>query len=44
MKHNWEYKKLGDICDKGSSNISLNKIEDNMGEYALFGASGYVKG
>lgn len=44
MKHEWEYKKLGDICDKGSSNISLNKIEDNIGEYALFGASGYVKG
>lgn len=43
MKHEWEYKKLGDICDKGSSNISLNKIEDNIGEYALFGASGYVK-
>ena len=43
MKHDWEYKKLGDICDKGSSNISLNKIEDNIGEYALFGASGYVK-
>ena len=44
MKHDWEYKKLGEICDKGSSNISLNKIEDNIGEYALFGASGYVKG
>lgn len=43
MKHDWEYKKLGDICDKGSSNISLNKIKDNIGEYALFGASGYVK-
>ncbi len=43
MKHDWKYKKLGDICDKGSSNISLNKIEDNIGEYALFGASGYVK-
>lgn len=44
MKTGWEYKKLGEICDKGSSNISLNKIEDNIGEYALFGASGYVKG
>ena len=40
----WEYKKLGDICDKGSSNIAQNKIEDNTGDYALYGASGYVKG
>lgn len=28
----WEYKKLGDICDKGSSNIAQNKIEDISGE------------
>lgn len=40
----WEYKKLGDICDKGSSNIAQNKIEDITGEYPLYGASGYVKG
>ena len=39
----WEYKKLGDICEKGSSNIAQNKIEDNTGDYALYGASGYVK-
>ena len=44
MKEGWEYKKLGDICEKGSSNIALNKIEDIDGEYPLFGASGYVKG
>jgi len=44
MKEGWEYKKLGEVCTKGSSNISLNKIEENNGEYALFGASGYVKG
>lgn len=44
MKQGWEYKKLGEVCTKGSSNISLNKIEENNGEYALFGASGYVKG
>ena len=42
-RSNWEYKKLGDICDKGSSNIAQNKIEDNTGDYALYGASGYVK-
>ncbi len=44
MKEGWEYKKLGEVCTKGSSNISLNKIEENNGEYALFGASGYMKG
>ena len=42
-KSKWEYKKLGDICEKGSSNIAQNKIEDNTGDYALYGASGYVK-
>lgn len=44
MREGWTYKKLGDICIKGSSNISLNKIEDNIGDYPLYGASGYVKG
>ena len=44
MKEGWEYKKLEEICSKGSSNISLNKIEDNYGEYNLYGASGLVKG
>ena len=39
----WEYKKLGEVCEKGSSNIAQNKIEDNTGDYALYGASGYVK-
>ena len=36
----WEYKKLGEVCDKGSSNIAQNKIEDISGEYPLYGASG----
>ena len=40
----WEYKKLGELCDKGSSNIAQNKIEDITGKYPLYGASGYVKG
>lgn len=44
MKEGWDYKKLEEICSKGSSNISLNKIEDNIGEYNLYGASGLVKG
>ena len=44
MKECWEKVKLKEICSKGSSNISLNKIEDNNGSYALFGAAGFVKG
>lgn len=44
MKEGWVKCKLSDICTKGSSNISLNKIEDNNGNYALYGASGFVKG
>jgi len=44
MKEGWKYKRLEEICSKGSSNISLNKIEANDGEYNLYGASGLVKG
>lgn len=39
----WEKKKLGDVCSKSSSNISANKIEDNFGEYVIYGASGALK-
>lgn len=44
MKQNWTYKKIKEVCDKASSNIVLNKIEDNNGDFALYGASGFVKG
>lgn len=40
---NWEVKKLGDISIKKSSNISANKIEENLGEYIVYGASGVLK-
>lgn len=43
MRQGWTYKKLNEVCDKGSSNIVINKLEDNNGEYPLFGASGLVK-
>ena len=43
MKQGWTYKKLNEVCDKGSSNIVINKLEDNNGDYPLFGASGLVK-
>jgi type I restriction enzyme S subunit len=39
----WEEKKLGDVANKKSSNISANKIEDNFGDYILYGASGVLK-
>ena len=39
----WEEKKLGEIATKVSSNISANTIEENMGEFKLYGASGLLK-
>lgn len=42
-KKGWTYKKLNEICDKSSSNIVINKLDSNEGEYPLYGASGIVK-
>ncbi len=42
-KHGWTYKKVSDICTKGGSNIVLNKIEDNFGDFPLYGATGFIK-
>ncbi|WP_185963891.1 restriction endonuclease subunit S [Flavobacterium restrictum] len=39
----WKNKNLGEICEKKSSNISANKIEDNFGKYIIYGASGVLK-
>jgi len=39
----WESKKIASISEKKSSSISANKIEDNHGEYILYGASGILK-
>lgn len=39
----WEMKKLGEVALKKSSNISANKIEDNFGEFIIYGASGILK-
>jgi len=39
----WEEKKLGEVASKASSNISANKIEENFGDYNLYGASGILK-
>ena len=43
MNNEWVMVKLEDVCTKASSNISLNKVTDNTGDYALFGASGFAK-
>jgi type I restriction enzyme S subunit len=39
----WEEKRLGEIATKASSNIAANTIEENVGEYKLYGASGFLK-
>jgi type I restriction enzyme, S subunit len=36
-------KTLGDVCEKGSSNISQNQLDNEFGEYPIFGASGLIK-
>ena len=43
MKEGWEMKQLGDVCDKASSNVSQNQLDNEVGEYPIFGASGLIK-
>ena len=43
MIDGWKKVQVQDICTKGSSNIAQNKIEDNNGDYPLYGASGFLK-
>ena len=43
MKSGWKFGILDDAVDKGSSNISLNKIKDDDGEFPVFGAKGFVQ-
>ncbi len=40
MKHNWQYKKLGEICDKGSTNLMQKNLELEEEGFEVFGASG----
>lgn len=42
-KKDWKRVKLGDVCDRASSNIAQNKITKNEGLYPIFGASGLIK-
>ena len=39
----WEEKRLGEIAIKSSSNISANSIEENQGEFKIYGAAGLLK-
>lgn len=43
MKQGWKMITLGDACEKGSSNVSQNQLENEIGEYPIFGASGFIK-
>ena len=40
---NWKYVTLDQALDQGSSNISLNKIKDDEGDYPIFSAKGFYK-
>ncbi|EOG6905483.1 restriction endonuclease subunit S [Flavobacterium psychrophilum] len=39
----WTFKSLGQVSIKESSSISANKIEENFGDYIIYGASGVLK-
>ena len=39
----WQESKLEDICEKQSSSISANKIENSVGDYPVYGATGVLK-
>ena len=43
FKIEWRQCKLKDLLTVKSSNISINQLEDNTGEYPLYGASGFLK-
>jgi len=43
MNKSWTYGVLDDAVKKGSSNISLNKIKEDEGEFPVYGAKGYVQ-
>ena len=43
MSNQWKYGVLDDAVNKGSSNISLNKIKDEVGDYPVYGAKGFAQ-
>ena len=34
--------KLGDVCERGSSNLKQSDVVDKIGEFPIYGASGYI--
>ena len=34
--------KLGDVCERGSSNLKQSDVVEFKGEYPIYGASGYI--
>ena len=34
--------KLGDVCERGTSNLKLLDVSEKNGEFSVFGASGYI--
>lgn len=43
MRNDWEIKTLGDGFMKDSSNLSINKLKDDEGDYPFYSAKGFVK-
>lgn len=39
----WVEKKLGEICNKQSSNISANTLDESQGDYKVYGATGFLQ-
>jgi type I restriction enzyme S subunit len=43
MRKGWELKTVADVCRSASSNVSQNTLEENNGDYPIYGASGIIK-
>ena len=39
----WKSKRLMDVISASSSNLAIGDLEDNFGEYKLYGAIGFIK-
>ena len=43
FKDNWKLIRLKNLINNESSKLSINNLEDNYGNYPLYGASGFIK-
>ena len=43
MREGVTYKRLNEVCSSASSNVVINKVANDNGDYPLYGASGVVK-